>query len=289
MVVFCALAYLKDFGIIARFDNIQKVFRYNHRFDISILGVMQMKFMANFKCNHTPSSTYHYLREFESFDFDKSSKGNAKFWEQNEVVVFPPFVALQSAIDSAKNVKIGAQNAYPTQSGAYSGEIGEQMLESIGIKTILIGHSERRNILGESQEFCAKKVRYFLDRGYEVVYCVGENLATRQAGKQALEAFLCSQFVGLDSVIDSSEFVGKFCVAYEPIWAIGTGVSAGEGDIEGVHRFLRSITSAPLLYGGSVNASNASQITQIQNVDGVLIGSAALTPSGLRDIIKACI
>lgn len=242
--------------------------------------------MANFKCNHTPSSTYRYIKEFESASFGIDSK---EFWGQNEVVIFPPFVALQSAKDIARFVKIGAQNAYPAQQGAYSGEVGLQMLESIGVKTVLIGHSERRNILGESQEFCAKKVRYFLDNGYEVVYCVGENLATRNAGKSSLEAFLRFQFVGLESVLDSSQLKSKFCVAYEPIWAIGTGASASINDIDEVHNFLRHIVNVPLLYGGSVNATNAKAILAIENVDGVLIGSAALSPNGLKDIIKACI
>ncbi len=246
-----------------------------------------MKFMANFKCNHTPSSAYCYVREFEAYNLFKNVDSKT-FWQQNEVVVFPPFVALQSASDNAKRIKIGAQNAYPAKNGAYSGEIGAQMLESMGIKTLLIGHSERRNILGESQVFCAKKVRYFLENGYEVVYCIGENLHTRKKGKQALEAFLYSQFSGLESILDSS-LESKFCVAYEPIWAIGTGVSADKKDIESVHNFLRSITKAPLLYGGSVNANNAKAISKIPNVDGVLVGSAALSPSGLKDIIEACI
>lgn len=232
-----------------------------------------MKFMANFKCNHTPSSIKAYFDIFNAYAFD------AGFFDKHEIVFFPPFLSLGAALDFAKVGKIGAQNAYPAQKGAFTGEVGIEALESSGVGIVLVGHSERR-ALGESQKLLARKCEVFAQAGFSVVYCVGENLAVRKSGMRAVEAHLREQFAGIDSSLPN------LTIAYEPIWAIGSGVSASAQEIEQTHAFLRSLTSAPLLYGGSVNAKNAREILSVKNVDGLLVGSAALTPQGFYDIIQ---
>lgn len=245
-----------------------------------------MQFMANFKCNHTAHSVQAYFARFNSYRFSHD------FLQQHEIVFFPPALALQAAMDHAR-FEMGAQNAYPARSGAYTGEIGVEALESLRIRTILLGHSERRTLLGESQEFIAEKFRYFARQGFRVVYCIGEPLCVRERGESAVRAYLRAQF---DGVMESMEEMlgsagrnrARVSVAYEPIWAIGTGVSASVADIESTHAFLRTLTCAPLLYGGSVNASNAREILAISHVDGVLVGSAALDPKSFYDITQAC-
>ncbi len=233
-----------------------------------------MIFAANFKCNHTPSSIYSYFCEFNTFGFSPS------FLAENEIIFFPPFIGLERASELATFATIGAQNAYPAYSGAFSGEVGLAMLESLHIRTILIGHSERRNLLGESQAFCAQKFAFFATHHLRIVYCIGESLATKDKGKQATQDFLASQFEGIDTDYEN------LIVAYEPIWAIGTGVSATHSDIQEAHSFLRTICKAPLLYGGSVNANNATEILSIPNVDGLLVGSASLKANDFYTITQ---
>lgn len=244
-----------------------------------------MQFMANFKCNHTAHSVQAYFAQFNNYRF------SSDFLGQHEIVFFPPALALQAAVDHAQ-FEIGAQNAYPTRSGAYTGEIGLEALESLHIRTILLGHSERRTLLGESQEFIAEKFQYFARHGFRVVYCIGEPLSVRERGEGAVQAYLRAQF---DGVMESMEEIlgssgrnpARVSVAYEPIWAIGTGVSASVADIASTHAFLRTLTCAPLLYGGSVNAINAREILSLPNVNGVLVGSAALDPKSFYDITQA--
>ncbi len=234
-----------------------------------------MKFMANFKCNHTASSVRSYFQIFNRYAFP------ATFFTKHSLIFFPSFLALEAAQDSIQFGSVGTQNAYPAYNGAFSGEVGLEALESIGISTIMIGHSERRILLKESQDCIAQKFDFFARAGFEIVYCVGENLEVRKQGEAALQAYLRDQFVGIDTSYS------KLNIAYEPIWAIGTGVSADIESITNTHCFLRTLSAAPLLYGGSVNPQNASSILAINNVDGVLVGSAALTPESFYGILKA--
>lgn len=252
-----------------------------------------MQFMANFKCNHTAHSVQAYFTHFNRFRFSR------EFMDRHEIVFFPPALALQAALDHADLARftIGAQNAYPARSGAYTGEIGLEALESMHIGTILLGHSERRMLLGESQELIARKFAFFSQQGFRVVYCIGEPLSVRERGDIAVQEYLRAQFEGVAEIIE--EMIGgarldsgdsryaRVSVAYEPIWAIGTGVSAKSADIESTHAFLRTLTAAPLLYGGSVNASNAREILSLPNVNGVLVGSAALEPKSFYDITQS--
>lgn len=242
-------------------------------------------FAANFKCNLTRAQTKAYIAELEAYlsrrmgvdsngadckaDLTRDSK------ERAEVFVFPNQAAL---LENAYTfVRVGAQNAHCVENGGFTGEIGAQQLREFGIDSILIGHSERRTIFGESQAYIAQKFAYFAKAGFRIIYCIGEDLAVRQSGD--VEAFLRAEFEGINAQYEN------LIVAYEPIWAIGTGVSAGLEDIERTHEFLRSFLSVPLLYGGSVNEKNAGEIMRLANVDGVLVGSASLEVARFCEII----
>ena len=242
-------------------------------------GIMQTKhkgadmaiFAANFKCNLTRAQTKAYIEGLESYMSRTQSVG------KREVFVFPNQAALLE--NTYDFVRVGAQNAHCVENGGFTGEIGAQQLREFGIDSILIGHSERRTIFGESQEYIAQKFAYFAKAGFRIIYCIGEDLAVRQNG--SVEEFLRSEFRGIDTTYEN------LIVAYEPIWAIGTGVSASLEDIERTHKFLRSFLDVPLLYGGSVNETNAGEILCLANVDGVLVGSASLELTRFCEIIDS--
>ncbi len=221
---------------------------------------------ANFKSNLVYEKIRHYYEALDCF-----------LGHEDEVYVFAPFYAMK---ERAKNFHIGVQNAYPAFNGAFSGEITLEALEDFGIETLLIGHSERRNLLGENQAFCAKKFDFFAQHGMKIFYCVGESLEIRKKGRNAIEDYLSCAFEGIAMQYP------HFVVAYEPIWAIGTGVSASIEEIGETHEFLRSLTQRPLLYGGSVNVKNIEEILKIQNVDGVLVGSASLEVNQFLKMIE---
>jgi triosephosphate isomerase (TIM) len=222
-----------------------------------------MIFAANFKTHHTRSSTRAYLQTLQTRLQDAST--------DHRVYVFPPATALERYEGV---VTLGAQNIYPVVRGAYTGEIGLDQVEEFGIKTVLIGHSERRSLLGETQKKVAEKFAFFQSQGFEIFYCIGEPLLVRESGDRAVIEHLRAQFEGIDT--DYTRLI----VAYEPIWAIGTGRSATVSEIATTHAALREMTDAPLLYGGSVKQENIAQITAIDGVDGVLVGSASLDPEG---------
>lgn len=224
---------------------------------------------ANLKTNLTRSDTTIYVKEVEEF---------AKTTSQ-EVLVFPAMTSLDN-FDTKKTV-IGAQNAYPTVNGAFTGEIGLEHLEEFGLKTILIGHSERRHILGETQEFIAAKFDFFKEKGFQIVYCIGEPLEIREAGKSEMMDYLSKQYEGIDTEYEN------LIIAYEPVWAIGTGLVPTFEDIEDIHSELKKKSSAPLLYGGSVKVNNAKEILGTKNVDGILVGSAALSAKDFCSMIQA--
>ncbi len=214
---------------------------------------------ANLKTNLTRKETKEYIEKLEAFITTDS--------KTQDIFVFPA----TSSLDSFETkVVIGAQNAYPVQNGAFTGEIGLDHLNEFGIKTILIGHSERRHILGESQESIAEKFNYFKELGFTIVYCVGEPLEKREAGVDVMMEYIDAQYKGIDTKYEN------LIIAYEPVWAIGTGLTPTNEDILAIHRELKKKSKAPLLYGGSVKVNNAKEIMALQNVDGVLVGSAAL-------------
>jgi len=220
---------------------------------------------ANFKTNKTRKETVEYLKELKEINFGKV-----------KVALFPPFTAL------IEDELIGAQNAYPAINGAYTGEVGLEQLNEFNIKRILIGHSERRHILKESQEFIAKKFKFFKEHNFEIFYCIGEPLEIRKKGLNEVIEYLKNQMVGIDMNYE------KLIVAYEPVWAIGTGVSATNKEIEQTHAEIRKFTKRPILYGGSVKLNNIKEIVSIENVDGVLVGSASLDVNVFKEMIEIC-
>jgi len=227
-----------------------------------------MIFAANFKTNHTRTTTKEYIASLSSMLKDSSS--------DSEVFVFPPATALDRFDTS---IVVGAQNAYTAQNGAFTGEIGLDQLDEFGIKTILIGHSERREILGETQEVVAKKFAFFKEQGFKIIYCIGEPLEIREKGDQAVIEYLMAQFDGIDTEYED------MILAYEPIWAIGTGRSATVEEIASTHKALRATISSPILYGGSAKPANIKEIISIDNVDGVLVGSASLDAKNFYTMI----
>ncbi|WP_456480293.1 triose-phosphate isomerase [Nautilia sp.] len=218
---------------------------------------------ANFKTNKTRREVKRYLEKLDTVEF-----------ENVKVAVFPPATGL------FERGYIGAQNAYPTLNGAFTGEIGLEQLNEFNIKKILIGHSERRHILKESQEFISEKFEFFKNEGFEIYYCIGEPLEIRKKGIEAVIEYLKNQFAGIDLEYE------KLILAYEPVWAIGTGVSASGEEIRITHKEIGKFTSRPILYGGSVKPENIKEIISIQNVDGVLVGSASLDVNSFIEMIK---
>ena len=228
-----------------------------------------MIYAANFKTNHTRQSTKNYIDEL-------NEKLRAKKPE-DVVYIFPPATALD---DYEGDFTLGTQNAYPAHNGAFTGEIGVEQLDEFGIKTILIGHSERREYMLESQEQVAQKFAFFQEQDFEIIYCIGEPLAIREKGFESVMQYLLAQFEGIDITYD------KLTVAYEPIWAIGTGRSATVEEISTTHRALKkAINDKPLLYGGSAKPANIKEITSIAGVDGVLVGSASLDAESFSEMV----
>ncbi|MDR1007889.1 MAG: triose-phosphate isomerase [Campylobacteraceae bacterium] len=227
---------------------------------------------ANFKTNHARESTAAYLDALEFFLNTSGIK--------SDIRVYPPFTALLRG-DLYPNVKIGAQNFYPAINGAYTGEIGAQQLDEFCIKNVLIGHSERRIVLKETQDFIAKKYTFALSNDWEIIYCIGEPKEVRDNGFEAVMEYLWAEFDGIDINYQN------LSVAYEPIWAIGTGVSAQTEDIaEVLDRLKDKLKSTPLLYGGSVNTENLQSIISLKSCDGVLVGNAALEAANFCKLIQ---
>jgi triosephosphate isomerase len=225
---------------------------------------------ANFKTNHTRASTVNYILKLN--EYINSNNIN------DDVIVFPPATALDSF--ESPYLNIGVQNAYPVERGAYTGEIGVDQIEEFGLHTILIGHSERRHILNESQEELAQKFHFFQSKGYKIVYCVGEPLSIYEKGFGETLKYINSQFEGIDINYEN------LIIAYEPVWAIGTGKVAKVDDIERIHKQIKNISKRPIIYGGSVKTNNAQEILSIDTVDGVLVGGASLDVYDFCDIIK---
>lgn len=222
-----------------------------------------MIFAANLKCNHTRASFSLYAKALNDFLKCKNES----------VFVFPSSVAFSQ---SEHFFTQGAQNFYPCINGAFTGELGKEHLDEFGINCVLIGHSERR--VFEDDALIKEKFDFAKAQGWRIFLCVGEDLQTKEAGETS--KFLQNQLKNLDLSYE------KLIIAYEPIYSIGTGVSADFKDIAEVLNFLSSITNSPLLYGGSVNENNIKEILNISHCGGVLIGSAALRVENFIHLMK---
>lgn len=226
---------------------------------------------SNFKTNHTRKSTASFINEVNNFLTSNEIT--------NEVIVFPTATSLDS-FETVSSLTIGTQNAYAVHKGSFTGEIGTVQLDEFDIKTILIGHSERRHVLGESQDEIAKKYAFYKDLGYTIVYCIGEPLEVKQAGLEKTLEYVYEQFDGIDTNYEN------LILAYEPVWAIGTGVTATNDDITSVHSAIKEKFSKPLLYGGSVKVGNVAEICALEGVDGALIGTASWDVEDFKQIIE---
>jgi len=215
-----------------------------------------------------------------------------------EVAVFPPFPYLhlvgQWLRESRSPIRLGAQDVYHEPNGAFTGEVSCAMLQDLGVAVVLTGHSERRHVLREADDLVNRKTRAALDAGLEVVLCIGETLEQRQAG-QTDSINIAQLYYGLAGV--PPEQMARVTIAYEPVWAIGTGKTATPGDAQDAHAAIRGALHrmygpdiaqvVRIQYGGSVKPSNAAELFGQDDVDGGLIGGASLKAEDFAAIVKA--
>ncbi|WP_284187321.1 triose-phosphate isomerase [Zoogloea oryzae] len=211
-----------------------------------------------------------------------------------DVVVCPPYPYLAQAVAAVKGagVAVGGQDLCAFKDGAYTGEVSASMLLDLGCAWVIVGHSERRSLFGEADAVVAAKVQAALDAGLSPILCVGESLAQREAGEA--EAVVCSQLDHVVDVLGAERFAGVV-VAYEPVWAIGTGKTASPEQAQGMHREIRmhlerrgvAAEGVKILYGGSVTAANASQLFAEPDIDGALVGGASLVADSFSSICAA--
>ena len=226
---------------------------------------------SNFKTNHTRKSTALFINEVNEY----LKKENIL----SEVYVFPTATSLDF-FETEANFIVGTQNAYATASGSFTGEIGTVQLDEFEIKTILIGHSERRHILGETQDLIAQKYEFYKNLGYKIIYCIGEPLEVKNQGIEKTLEYIYEQFIDIDTNYSN------LILAYEPVWAIGTGVTATNDDIGSVHKAIKEKINKPLLYGGSVKPENAKELFNMPDIDGGLVGGASLKADVFSKIVN---
>ena len=214
------------------------------------------------------------------------------------VAVCPPFPYLLEIAEVLRGSKValGAQNVYPEQEGAFTGEVSPTMLRDVGCRYVIVGHSERRHKLGENDAFINRKVKAALAAGLQVILCVGETLEERQANRT--ESVLDSQLLGglAEVKVDS---LNRLVIAYEPVWAIGTGQNATPVQAQHVHAFIRlqignrfgeeRARALPIQYGGSVKPENAASLLRQPDVDGALVGGASLQAEPFLTIVRAAV
>jgi triosephosphate isomerase len=248
---------------------------------------MRKKLMAaNWKMYKTPDQTRDFFRDFLAL---------VEKHDRDEIAVCPPFVNVPAAVEAAKgsNIAVGAQNMYWEKEGAFTGEISTGMLLAVGCTHVIIGHSERRQYFGETDDTVNLKLKAALEAGLVPIVCVGEVLEEREAGltedvlrRQCLRAFHAI----------SGKKAAKLVIAYEPVWAIGTGRTATPQLASEAHQVIRSEAGKALgeelaenlriLYGGSVKPENAKALMSEAEIDGALVGGASLDPKSFAAIVK---
>ena len=242
---------------------------------------------GNWKMNFTPAEATAFINEIKPM---VAGKDNC------DIIFCAPFVTISAAMEAAKgsNIVIGAENVHFAAKGAYTGEISAEMLKAIGVDTVIIGHSERRQYFGETDETVNKRTRAVIAAGLTAIVCVGETLEEREAGKLN-EVIERQMKVGLAGVTAAD--CAKLVIAYEPVWAIGTGKTATPDQAQEVHALIRA-TLAGLVgaetaetvriqYGGSMKPSNAAELLAKKDIDGGLIGGAALKAADFAGIVAA--
>ncbi len=240
---------------------------------------------GNWKMNLVPSEAARYAKELAAATKDAKVK----------VMIAPTYVCLPAVAEAVKGSKVivAAQNVNDHEKGAYTGEISCAMLKDIGVTNVILGHSERRQYYGETNEFINKKVLFALANEMDIDLCVGETLEEREGGK--LEKVLSDQInIGLDGV--TPEQMAHVTIAYEPVWAIGTGKTATPEDANSAHAFIRGLIEKKfgkavaenqiIQYGGSVKPSNVKELMACEHIDGALVGGASLTLEQFLPIIN---
>ena len=259
---------------------------------------------ANWKMNKTIKEAVSFIKEFKSL-VEKNNK---------DIVIAPPFTALIEAkknLDGTK-IKLGAQNMHFEEKGAFTGEISASMLRDAGCEYVILGHSERRQHFSETDDLINKKIKTALKVKLKVILCIGETLEQRENNEtKAIIRFQlenCLRNINNDvhekqgfsgrrkKIVFSSE-MQNIVVAYEPVWAIGTGKTATPEQAEEVHKFIRELlkklynekisNEIRILYGGSVNPGNAKELLAMNNIDGALVGGASLEPESFAEICNA--
>ncbi len=244
---------------------------------------MRYLIAANWKMNKTVGESLEYINIFKNLVQDIDTV---------DIMIAPSFTALASlsVLLEKTNISLGAQNMFYIERGAYTGEISPLMLTELNVKYVIIGHSERRHIFGEKDEIINKKILSAVEFGLRPILCVGETLEERELGKtmNVVERQIKLGVAGLEKEI------GLLDIAYEPVWAIGTGVNATVEQAQEVHLFIRNLindiskgndTDTRVLYGGSVNDKNAKDLIKAKNVEGFLVGTASLDPNKFYKII----
>ena len=240
---------------------------------------------GNWKMNMLPNETIKFIEELTPMVKDT----------ENEVILCVPYIDLFYALLNAQgtNIKIGAQNMHYEESGAYTGEISGKMLKSIGVEYVIIGHSERRQYFAETDETVNKKIKAALANELKPIVCVGETLSQREAGKA--EKIITKQTeLALEGLTEKQ--VKELIIAYEPIWAIGTGKTATKEDANEAIKAIRNkiakiygqtvADGVIIQYGGSVKSSNAKELFEMSDIDGGLVGGASLKPEEFSKIVN---
>ncbi len=243
---------------------------------------------GNWKMYKTVSETVEFVNELK-----KLLAGEAG---GVEVVLCPPHTSLGAAAEvlAGSDIKLAAQNMYWEEQGAFTGEISPLMLKEIGCKYVILGHSERRQFFGETDETVNKKVKAALKHGLVPIVCVGETLEQRESG--VTEKVIETQVRGALAELDQAQ-TASLVMAYEPVWAIGTGRTASDDDAQKVNGFIRNLLTelagkeaaekVRIQYGGSVKPENAAALMSKPDIDGALVGGASLKPDSFAGIIKA--
>lgn len=221
--------------------------------------------VANLKMNKTKEEMIIYKKTLE------------ENIENNNLIICPQDIYLDFMI--SQNYKVGAQDLYIENSGSYTGENSPDALESIGVTYGIVGHSERRKHFNETNDFINKKIKAALTNNIIPILCIGESLEERELKEEILKKQLeeCLK-----------EITGEIIIAYEPIWAIGTGKLPTTKEITEVISFIKTISKNKVIYGGSINLENIEEIINLENIDGVLIGGASLNPNNLINIFNKC-
>lgn len=254
--------------------------------------------------NHGQAETEKFFREMKVLSDTRLRASDLKLIESGQLraCLIPPMISLPAACHAATQsvfeVAIAAQNAFWELKGAYTGEISGPMLQEIGISTALVGHSERRQHFGETDEGVRRRAESLLDQGFQVILCIGETRAEREDGRthdvlsRQMRGALPEPEKGAAKYLD-----GRLTIAYEPVWAIGTGLTATPAQAEEAHQMLRQLlrerfggiaaVKTPILYGGSVTTENVDLLLACPNVDGALVGGASLMPDRFLALLAA--